>query len=96
MLVRKAGVVSAKRDGASTELASTIAGMEAAALEKEIEPVSCRIACLLDDLEEKIRRLDALWPAIAPQELATLAEEAAFYQKWKQSLEDAKTLLLGG
>lgn len=95
-LARKAGAVSTKRDSATSELTAAIARAEVVSLEKEIDLASERIRCLMDGLEEKIRDLNVSWPDISSQQIALLAEEAAFYQKWGQSLRDAKTLLLGG
>lgn len=84
LLVRQAEQISAKKE-ATTE-----------ALEKAILEMLALIAQRLEALEENIRQLDSRWPGVSPGELAVLAEEISFLEKWKKSLREARTLLLGG
>lgn len=84
LLVRQAEQISAKKE-ATTE-----------ALEKAILEMLALIAQRLEALEENIRQLDSRWPGVLPGELAVLAEEISFLEKWRKSLREARTLLLGG
>ncbi|MFZ4774444.1 MAG: hypothetical protein ACOYM3_03730 [Terrimicrobiaceae bacterium] len=95
-LSRKAETLSAKRDRASSGLTKALAKTETEALEKEVVAAIDRLNLLACTLEKKIQLLDARWPSVTAEEIVLLAEEDTFYQKWRQSLRDARTRLLGG
>ncbi len=92
MLTKMAGQISGENRSAS----SPPAAAEAALLQKKISAALERINLQLESLEGKIRSLDAVWPDRNPNDLNRIAEEFSYLKKWRDSLRDARTLLLGG
>ena len=95
-LSRRAEILSARHEQATSALTAALARSEIEALEKEMAPAVERLNLLSQALEKKIRQLDERWPDVKAHELAVLAEEACFYQNWQRSLREARTRLLGG
>jgi curved DNA-binding protein CbpA len=87
-LVTKADQFSASYDPES--------GQETSPLESEISRAIRHIQLQIHGLEEKIRALDTMWPNVPSTDLALLAEEFSFLIKWRKSLREARTRLLGG
>jgi hypothetical protein len=69
---------------------------ETLALEKSLASASRKMAGLREKIEAKIRQANVLWPDVAAQDLARLAGESAFCERWTESLRRTGVKLLGG
>lgn len=95
-LSQSAEALAAKRDLATSSIAAALLQKETVALQTSLQAAAKTLAARQHDLSEKIRAIDAGWPDVPAATLAELAENAAFCEKWSESLRRAGVRLLGG
>lgn len=95
-LSRAAEALAAKRDLATSSIATALLQQETLTLQSSLQEAAKTLAAKQRDLSEKIRALDARWPDVPAAALAELAENAAFCERWSESLRRAGVRLLGG
>lgn len=95
-LSRSAEALAAKRDLATSSIAAALLQQETLALQNSLQAAAETLAARQRDLLEKICALDARWPDVPAADLAGLAENAAYCEKWSESLRRAGVRLLGG
>lgn len=95
-LSQSAEALAAKRDLATSSIAAALLQQETIALQTSLQAAAESLAARQRDLSEKIRALDARWPDVPAADLADLGENAAFCERWSESLRRAGVRLLGG
>lgn len=85
-----------KYEQTDSPIAKALLKTEAVALENAVREAGEKIDALGRLVLSKIRDLDSRWPDVTAGELARVAEEAAFFQKWSESLRKSSVSLLGG
>ena len=77
-------------------IAKALLKTEAVSLDNAVREARDKIDALGRVVFSKIQDLDSRWPDVTPGELARVAGEAAFFQKWSDSLRKSSVRLLGG
>ena len=95
-LTSSAESLAEKRERAGSALALALLKSETLALEKSLASASKKMAGLREKIEATIRHANDRWPDVVPQDLARLAGESAFCDRWTESLRRAGVKLLGG
>lgn len=95
-LARSAEALATKRESASSALAAALLEKESVALQDSVREAARVLGARRDEVSEQLLALDAKWPDIPAEELAGLAENAAFCERWSESLRLARLRLLGG
>lgn len=85
-----------KYEQADSPIARALLKTDAIALEKAIKETGDKVDRLGIIVLSKIQGLDSRWPDVTAGELARVAEEAAFFQRWSESLRKSSVSLLGG
>lgn len=95
-LEKSADAFVQKSGRADSPIARALLKADAVALEKAVKEAGEKIDGLGRIVFSKIQDLDSRWPDVTADELARVAEESAFFQKWSESLRKSSVSLLGG
>lgn len=95
-VTRRAEDLAEKQESARSPLAAAVARTQAQAALDELADNGQELDARLRELEASLREIDSRWPQVAANDLARMADEFAFLQKWRKSVASARTRLLGG
>jgi DnaJ-domain-containing protein 1 len=95
-VTRRAEDLAEKQESARSPLAAAVVRAQAQTALNELAENAQTLDVRLRALEASLREIDSRWPQVAADELARMADEFAFLQKWRKSIAFARTRLLGG
>jgi hypothetical protein len=92
-LSRRSRALADNAQAATNAIARAMIVGDAIPLRDELTKLTAAVEGVGKNLEDKLRALDARWPDVAAEELAALAGEFRFFQRWDQQIRDSTLAL---
>lgn len=92
-LLREADDLLARHSSASNHLAKAVLAAPLKRLEAELDALLATIESWHSNLDVRLSALDAAWPAVEPDELASIADSFSYATRWISQLRERKLSL---
>ena len=92
-LLREADDLLARHAAASNPLAKAVLAAPLKKLAAELDALLATIEGWHSHLEARLSALDATWPSVDPQEIASLADSFSYATRWESQLRERKLSL---